>query len=152
MIEPDYLAFLREKCDTRDLLMLVQLEQVTPGWWANIGELADQLGMHPHTAGQALRRLKRRKLIEVTTYGKGGSFIWWVKKSARDRPDMKLAPSWKIKDVMTGKIEEVFIHQRKMWAEINGLHYPSFRMFLYGYRKLMAGRYKLISTPIDKYS
>lgn len=152
MIEPEFLSFLREKHHTSDILFLVQLEQVIPGWWGKTSDLAEQLGVHPHTAGQALRRLKKQGLIEVTSYGNGGSFIWWAKKTARDKPNPALAPSWKIKDITTGKVEDVFIHQRQMWAERNGLHYPSFRMFLYGYRKLMAGRYKLISTPIDKYS
>ena len=152
MIEPDYLAFLREKCDTRDILFLVQLEQLVPGWWPNVGELAELLNVRPDTAAQALRRLKKQGLIKVTAYGKGGSFIWWIKRSSKDKPDPRLAPSWKVKDITTGKVEDVFIHQRRMWAERNNLHYPSFRMFLYGYRKVMAGKYKLVSTPIDKYS
>lgn len=101
---------------------------------------------------QAIRRLKARGLLEVVTYGKGGSFIWWVKKSASDKPHPSQAPSWVIKNIETGKKEEVFIHQRKSWAERNGLHYGSFRMFLYGYRRVMAGKFQLVSTPIDKYN
>lgn len=152
MIQPEYLAFLRERHNAADILFLVQLEQIVPGWWSNIEQLGSQLGVHPHTAGQALRRLKKRELIAVTNYGRGGSFVWWVKKSAKDKPDQRLAPSWKIKDISTGKVEDVFIHQRQMWAERNGLYYPSFRMFLYGYRKILAKKFVLLSTPIDKYN
>ena len=88
----------------------------------------------------------------MITYGKGGTFIWWVKRSARDKPSLLDAPSWTIKNICTGKVEQVTIGDRQSWAERNGLKYSSFRMFLYGYRKIMAGKFKLVSTPIDKYS
>ena len=152
MLCPDYLSFLRGKYNAQDLLLLVQLEQIVPGWWQNQKELAKQLGTEPHATAQALRRLKARGLVEVVAYGKGGSFIWWVKKSARDRPVLSDAPSWVIKNIETGKKEEVFVHERRSWAERNGLNYDSFRLFLYGYRKVMAGKFQLVSTPIDKYS
>lgn len=152
MIEPDYLSFLRGKHNAQDILLLVQLEQIIPGWWQSQPELAKQLGLEPHSTGMALRRLHKRKLIEMTPYGKGGTFIWWIKRSASDKPLLSQAPSWRVKDIKTGKIEDVFIHERRAWAERNNLNYNSFRVFLYGYRKIMAGRYKLISTPIDKYS
>lgn len=149
MIDPDYLSFLRGKYQAQDLLLMVQLEQIVPGWWQNQKELAQQLGLEPHATGQAIRRLKKRGLIEVTPYGKGGTFIWWVKKSARDKPSQSQAPSWEIKNILTNKIERVTIHERRSWAERNGLNYNSFRIFLYGYRKIMAGKFQLVSTPID---
>jgi hypothetical protein len=152
MIEPDYLSFLRGKYQSQDLLLMVQLEQIVPGWWPSQPELAQQLGLEPHATGQALRRLSKRGLIEMITYGKGGTFIWWVKRSARDKPRPSDTPSWMIRNIHTGKVEQVTIYDRQSWAERNGLNYNSFRMFLYGYRKIMAGTFKLVATPIDKYS
>lgn len=152
MIDPEYLAFLRTKYNSQDVLLLVQLAQIAPGWWANQRELAKQLGTEPHATSKTLNRLHGRGLIEVTPYGKGGTFIWWVKKSAADKPKSSEAPSWVIKNIETGAKEEVFIGQRRSWAERNGLNYNSFRIFLYGYRKVMAGKFQLVSTPIDKYS
>lgn len=152
MIDAEYLAFLRTKYNSQDVLLLVQLAQIVPGWWANQRELAKQLGTEPHATSKTLSRLRKRGLIEITPYGKGGTFIWWVKKSARDKPRPSEAPSWVIKNIETGAKEEVFIGQRRSWAERNGLNYSSFRIFLYGYRKVMAGKFQLVSTPIDKYS
>jgi hypothetical protein len=152
VIDPEYLAFLRTKNNAQDVLLLVQLEQVVPNWWPSQPELARQLGLEPHSTSQTLRRLQKKKLIEMTTYGKGGSFIWWVKKTAKDRPDRLQAPSWTIKNIETGEREIVLINQRKSWAERNKLNYGSFRLFLYGYRKVMAGKFQVISTPIDKYN
>jgi DNA-binding GntR family transcriptional regulator len=152
MIDPDYLSFLRTKYSAQDVLLLVQLSHIVPNWWANQPELARQLRIEPHTTSQAIRRLQKRKLIEMISYGKGGTFIWWVKKSAKDVPDIKQAPSWTIKNLETGKKETILIQDRQAWAERNNLHYGSFRLFLCGYRKVMAKKFQLVSTPIDKYS
>jgi hypothetical protein len=150
MIDADYLSFLRSKYNCQDLLLMVQLEQITPGWWPNQPELAKQLGMEPHTASQALLRLRKRGLVEAITYGKGGTFIWWVKRSAGEKPKPSEMPSWTVKNILTGKTEKVTILDRQGWAERNGLHYDSFRLFLNGYRKIMDKRFQVVSTPIDE--
>lgn len=150
MIEADYLSFLRSKYNCQDLLLMVQLEQIVPGWWSNQSELAKQLGTESHTTSQALRRLRKRGLVEAIAYGKGGTFIWWVKRSSKDKPKLSEMPSWSIKNILTGKTERVSICDRQSWAERNGLHYGSFRLFLCGYRKIMDKRFQVVATPIDQ--
>ncbi len=44
MIDPPYLAQLRRNLRAEQAMTLVQIEQLVPGWWPTLTDLAEQLG------------------------------------------------------------------------------------------------------------
>jgi hypothetical protein len=44
VIQPAYLAQLRRELRAEQAMTLVQIEQLVPGWWPTLTDLAEQLG------------------------------------------------------------------------------------------------------------
>ena len=59
------------------VLLLVQLEQVCPGWWVDLSQLAEQLGTDRATLNRSLVQLERLDLIRRYSLANGGgTWIW----------------------------------------------------------------------------
>lgn len=150
MIDPSFLASLRHQHRAEMVLCLVQLEQITPGWWQDLTHLAELLGTDRSTLNRSLRTLERRGLIRRTSISNaGGTFIWWVKRHAADTPDPNDEPAWRLQDITTRSTIRIPVSQRWSWPDKHGIPRNTFRSFLVGHQKILRGRWKLMSTPLD---
>lgn len=132
------------------VLCLVQLEQITPGWWQDLGQLADLLGTDRATLNRSLSHLERRDLIRRTSHGNsGGTWVWWVKRSADDRPNPNREPAWIVRDMLLQRSERIPVSHRWRWPDRHGIPRATWRSFLCGHQKTLRGRWKLMATPID---
>lgn len=87
MIEPAFLAQLRRQLRAEQAMTLVQIEQLVPNWWPTITDLAEQLGTDRATLNRCLSNLQRQGLLSRVSRGNsGGTWIWWVKRSADELP------------------------------------------------------------------
>ncbi len=57
MIQPAYLAKLRYELRAELVITLVQLEQLVPGWWCSLSDLAEQLGTDRASLNRSLSKL-----------------------------------------------------------------------------------------------
>jgi hypothetical protein len=150
MIEPAYLAQLRRTMRAEHTITLVQIEQLVPNWWPTIDDLAEQLEMLPDTLHRTISKLERRGLLRrVSRSGGGGTWIWWVKRSAHDLPDDTYAPRWVLREVVGGRRRDIIVGQERAFAAAYGLPCNTVRSFLGGYRKVLAKRWQLVSSPLD---
>ncbi len=80
----------------------------------------------------------------------GGTWIWWVKRSADDQPNDLEAPRWRLRDVVScrGNLE-VILGQERAFAAAKGIPLATVRAFLAGHRPLLAKRWKLLSSPLQ---
>lgn len=152
MIDPDFLSELRKQHQPCFLLLLVQLDQRCPGWWQNLAELAEELGMDLYTLRRNLQGLDKRGLVaRYSAHGVGsGTYIWWVKKHKSDQKTA--APAWRIKNVKTGSIIKINVGQIYNWARDNDMKPDTVHSFLRGYIKLLRNEWQLVSTPMDYFS
>jgi len=135
------------------VLVLVQLEQVAPGWWLTLTELADQLGTDRATLNRSIRKLEDLGLLRrASISNSGGTWIWWVKRAEGDEPRPEDEPAWVVRDVKRRLQQRVTISERWAWAERQGIPRPTMQGFLGGYQKVLYGRWELIGTPMDCYS
>jgi DNA-binding transcriptional regulator YhcF (GntR family) len=149
MIDPAYLAQLRRQLRAEQAMTLVQIEQLVPGWWPTLTDLAEQLGSERATLNRRLSRLERQGLLRLVTRGNGGgTWIWWVKRSADDQPDDSTAPRWVLRDVAGGRAFDVILGQERKFASAKGIPFNTVRNFLAGHRPMLAKRWKLISSPL----
>lgn len=149
MIDPAYLSQLRRQLRAEQAMTLVQIEQLVPGWWPTLSDLAEQIGSDPATLRRCIGRLERQGLLRRVTRGNGGgTWIWWVKRSAEQEPDDTEAPRWVLRDVAGGRAFEVIMGQERKFAAAKGIPYNTVRNFLNGHRPLLAKRWKLISSPL----
>jgi hypothetical protein len=149
MIDPAYLAHLRRQRRGEDAMTLVQLDQLVPGWWPTLTDLAEQLGTERATLNRCLSRLEREGLLRRVTRGNsGGTWIWWVKRSAEDQPDDTEAPRWVLRDTVCNRRLEIMVGQERTFAAAKGLSYHTVRNFLAGHRPLLAKRWRLLSSPL----
>ena len=132
-------------------MTLVQIEQLVPGWWPTLTDLAEQLGSERATLNRCLSRLERQGLLRRVTRGNGGgTWIWWVKRSADDQPSDLEAPRWRLRDVAGGRRSlEVILGQERAFAVAKGIPLATVRGFLAGHRPLLAKRWKLLSSPLQ---
>lgn len=150
MIQPAYLAQLRRELRAEQAMTLVQIEQLVPGWWPTLTDLAEQLGTERATLNRCLARLERRGLLRRVTRGNfGGTWVWWVKRSAEDQPDDTEAPRWVLRDVIGNRGLEIIVGQERAFAAAKGLNHHTVRNFLAGHRPLLAKRWKLLSSPLQ---
>jgi len=150
MIDPAYLAALRCQLRCELLLTMVQLEQLCPGWWADLSELALQLGTDRATLNRTLTKLEalgliRRERISNT----GGNWVWWVKRSGSDQPRAEDEPAWKLRDIQRREVVRVTIRSRWAWAEARGIPRATMRGFLNGHRRTLKGRWEVVGSPWD---
>lgn len=149
MIAPAYLSHLRRELRAELAMTMVQIEQLTPGWWATITDLAEQLGTERATLNRTLTKLTALGLLRRVTRGNGGgTWIWWVKRSADDQPSDREAPRWVLRDVACDRSLVVIIGQERRFAAAKGIPYHTVRNFLAGHRPLLAKRWKLLSSPL----
>lgn len=150
MIDPAFLASLRHQHRAEMVLCLVQLEQITPGWWQDITQLGELLGTDRATLNRALSTLERRDLIRRTSHGNsGGTWIWWVKRHADDIPNPNDEPAWRLQDITTRYTVRIPISQRWSWPDKHGIPRATWRGFLAGDQTILYGRWKLTATPLD---
>lgn len=150
MIDPAYLAALRCQLRCELLLTMVQLEQLCPGWWADLGEMALQLGTDRASLNRTLTKLEalgliRRERISNT----GGNWVWWVKRCEGDQPRAEDEPAWKLRDIQRREVVRVTIRSRWAWAEARGIPRATMRGFLNGHRRTLKGRWQVVGSPWD---
>jgi DNA-binding transcriptional regulator YhcF (GntR family) len=150
MIEPDFLASLRQQHYASQLLLLVQLEQVTPGYWLTQRELADQLNINVETMRDTLRWLRDRDLVRFTCTMRG-TWVWWVARNQSDRPDPALEPCWLIRNAKNRMIQRVALSKVSEWAKARGIHKETMKHWLMGTTRLLDGRWELAGTPMDTF-
>lgn len=150
MINPSFLASLRKKHRSEMVLVLVQLEQIVPGWWEDLRNLAQLLGTDRATLNRSLRHLEKHGLVRRTSYSNcGGTWIWWCAKNEMDKPNPKDEPAWLVRDIKARLTERVTISNRWNWAEKRKIPRGTMSGFLQGYQRVLRGRWEIIGSPID---
>lgn len=153
MIEPEFLASLRRRHRAELMLVMVQLEQVCPGWWIGLEQLAEQLGTDRQTLNRSIRQLERLDLVRKHSISNtGGTWVWWVKRRADDAPRPEDEPAWVLRRLCNGHLERIPISQRREWARARGIAMPTLCNLLYGHTLTLRGQWELAATPMDCYS
>lgn len=151
MIEPSFLASLRHRYRSEMVLVLVQLEQLCPGWWLDIAQLAEQLGTDRSTLNRSLLKLDRMGLIRRASMSNGGgTYLWWVQRHEGDVPQPEDEPAWVIRDLSCRKRERITFAQRWAWADRHGIPRNTLRSFLSGQQRVLRERWDLVATPMDQ--
>ena len=151
MIHPPYLAALRHRYRAELVLVLVQLDQVCPGWWGSIEELAEQLGTDRATLNRSLRKLERLEMVRrASNSNSGGTWLWWVKRSENDQPRPEDEPAWTVRHLSNRTLERIPMSQRWQWAAHRGVPRNTMRSFLTGGQTTLRGRWQLVATPYDR--
>lgn len=151
MIEPAFLASLRHQYRSELVLVLVQLEQLCPGWWLDLQQLAELLGTDRSTLNRSLLRLDRLGLIRRFSISHGGgTFLWWVQRHEGDVPRPEDEPAWVLRDIQFRTRERITLEQRWAWAERHGIPRNTLRSFLTGGQHVLRQRWELIATPMDQ--
>lgn len=150
MIESEFLAYLRHHHRPEMVLAMVQLEQLSPGWWESIHDLALQMGTDRSTLNRTLVHLEKRGLIRYHSISnKSGTWVWWVKRHAVDAPKPEDEPGWDLTVISNrGKIR-IPISKRREWAKARGIPFPTLCNFLYGRQKVLRDRWRILRSPFD---
>ena len=150
MIAPEFLASLRRRLRAEMALVLVQLEQVCPGWWESLTELADQLGTDRSTLNRSLRHLEDRGLIRrCSISNRSGTWIWWVKRNEGDEPRPEDEPAWVLASTTSHHAVRVTVSGRRKWAKAQKIPLPTLIGFLHGRQMVLRGRWRLLRSPWD---
>lgn len=148
MIEARFLADLRRQHRAELILVMVQLEQLCPGSWLTLQELAEQLGTDRASLNRSIRKLEDLNLLRRTTVSNyGGTWVWWVKQHATHQPDPLDEPAWVLQKVSDRSLHRVPISQRWEWAKARSIPRQTFRSFLAGQQLLLRKRWKIASAP-----
>lgn len=151
MIHPTFLAKLRRIHRAELVLVMVQLEQLCPGFWPDLNDLAVQLGTDRATLNRSIRKLENLKLIRRASISNGGgTWIWWVARDHGDEPSKNAEPEWVLRDVKQRLTQRVPLTQRWEWAQRRGIPRNTMRSFLMGYQLIMRNRWELVATPHDE--
>lgn len=131
-------------------MTLLQIEQLVPHWWPTITDLAEQLGTERSTLNHCLSTLDRRGLLRRVSRGNnGGTWIWWVKRSADEMPDDSRAPCWILQDLKTRSRRKIIVGQERAFAEAQGVSSWTMRRFLTGSQPVLAQRWQLVRSPLQ---
>ena len=150
VIAPEFLAQLRQQHRAEMVLVLVQLEQVCPGWWESLTDLAEQLGTDRATLNRSLRQLEDLGLIRrCSISNRSGTWIWWVKRYQRDYPRPGTEPAWRLQCQQTGTVTTIQVQQRREWATEHNVPLSTLIGFLHGRQHVLLRRWQVISTPWD---
>jgi hypothetical protein len=153
VIDSAFLASLRRRHRAELVLVLVQLEQLAPGWWLTLQELAEQLGTDRATLNRSIRKLEDLGLLQrASISNSGGTWIWWVKKAEGDEPRPEDEPAWVLRDLSRQVHQRVPISKRWAWAQRHGIPRQTMRSFLAGNYRVLRERWELVATPMDCYS
>lgn len=152
MINPDFLSQLRRQHRSEMVLVMVQLEQVSPGYWPDLADLAEQLGTDRATLNRSMRKLEDLGLLRRASISNGGgTWVWWVARHRDDQPDAAAEPAWVVRDVRNQRQRHrITLTQRWEWARRHGIPRGTMRSFLMGYQLTMRDRWQLVATPIDQ--
>lgn len=152
MIAPEFLASLRGRYRAELILVLVQLEQVVPGWWLTLTELANQLGTDRATLNRSIRKLEKLGLLRRNSISNtGGTWVWWVQRDVNDAPLPEAEPAWVVHDLQRRRMQRITINSRWAWAQRQGIPRATMQSFLNGYQRLLRGRWEIVSSPTDCY-
>lgn len=152
VIHPEFLASLRRRHRCELVMVMVQLEQLCPGWWLTLHDLAEQLGTDRATLNRSIRKLEDLGLLRrATISNSGGSFIWWVQRHDEDAPRREDEPTWVLRSVVGQQRERVTVSDRWEWGRRRGIPRQTMRSFLAGYQRVLRKRWELVSTPMDCY-
>jgi hypothetical protein len=150
VIAPDFLAALRRQHRAELVLVLVQLEQLSPGWWLTLQELAEQMGTDRATLNRSIRKLEDLDLLRRSTISNcGGTWIWWVKTDVGQQPQPEDEPAWVVKDVRTRIRTRIPIAERWEWAKRRDIPRQTMRGFLAGEQLVLREQWQLVATPLD---
>lgn len=151
MIQPEFIAQLRNRYRAELVLVLIQLEQLCPGFWPDLNDLAAQLGTDRATLNRSMRKLEDLQLLRRASISNGGgTFVWWVARQPGDQPQDKAEPAWVVRDIRRRMTHRVPLTQRWTWAAQHGIPKKTVRGFLMGDQLIMRDRWQLISTPYDQ--
>lgn len=129
---------------------MVQLEQLCPGWWETLEDLAEQLGTDRATLNRSLRHLEDRGLIRrCSISNRSGTWIWWVKRSEGEEPNADDEPGWVLRSTTSQWRTKIPISQRRAWAKRRGIPLPTLIGFLHGRQKVLRNQWVLASSPVD---
>jgi hypothetical protein len=128
--DPDYLTWLRSQYRCQDVLNLLHLSAAGIGWYL-LGDLALTFCSHRATINQSMLRLRRHGLVEYTSYGAGGTFVWWQKQHPHDRPDRgRDFPRWKVRDLSKRGYIDVLVGEQALLARRAKVHPGTVKNFL----------------------
>lgn len=129
---------------------MVQLEQLAPGWWLTLHDLAEQLGTDRATLNRSVRKLEDLGLLRrASISNNGGTWIWWVQRHEADAPRPEDEPAWVVFDAARRRSFRISVSDRWEWARREGIPRGTMRSFLAGNQQLMRDRWRLLSTPLD---
>ncbi len=150
MIEPAFLASLRRRHRAELVLVLVQLEQLAPGWWLTLHDLAEQLGTDRATLNRSIRKLENLGLLRrASISNSGGTWIWWVQRTEGDQPRPEDEPAWMLRDLSRKRPVRIPVSGRWAWAQRQGIPRQTMRSFLAGHQRVLRERWELVATPMD---
>ena len=150
MIHPTYLSTLRRQHRCELVLTLVQLEQIFPGWWLSMTELAEELGTDRASLNRSISKLEALGLLRRTSLGNGGgTWIWWVRTSPEDAPQPDAEPAWVVRNIRDRNRYRIPISDPYSWAQRRGIPRQTMRSFLGGHQLVMRNQWQLVSTPTD---
>lgn len=150
MIEPEFLSYLRRHHRAEMVLVMVQLEQLCPGWWESLSDLAEQLGTDRATLNRSLRHLEDRGLIRrCSISNRSGTWIWWVKRHAADGPRSEDEPAWVLHRTTSRHPTRITVSGRSEWAKERGIPLQTLIGFLYGRQKVLRGQWRVVASPFD---
>lgn len=152
MIESEFLAELRRKHRAELVLVMVQLEQLVPGYWSDLTDLAEQLATDRATLTRSMRKLEDLGLLRRASISKGGgTWLWWVARHCDDQPEQAAEPAWVVRDMRDNRrFHRIALTQRWDWARRHGIPRGTMSNFLMGYQLTMRKRWQLVATPIDQ--
>lgn len=150
MIEPQFLASLRRRHRAELVLVMVQLEQLAPGWWLTLHDLAEQLGTDRATLNRSVRKLEDLGLLRrASISNNGGTWIWWVQRHEADAPRPEDEPAWVVFDEVSKRSIRIPVSDRWGWAERKEIPRQTMRSFLAGNQVVLRERWRLVATPLD---
>jgi hypothetical protein len=151
MISPDFLSTLRGRLRSELLITMVQLEQRCPGWWRDLGQLAEEISTDRSSLNRCVLQLERRDLIRChRTSGQApGCWLWWVKRSNDDQPHARDEPGWVLKNVRNGQRYRVALSRRHQWAADHQIPGKTLSSFLYGHHRLLRDEWLVVSSPFQ---
>jgi hypothetical protein len=147
--DPEYLTQLRERYGVYDVLNLVHLSAIGPGWYL-LTDVAERFATHRSNINASMLRLRKHGLIEYVSYGAGGTFLWWIKQHPGDEPRPERDyPRWVLKDLQQPKAKVMIrVGQQNEWAERLQVHPGTLRNFLSGRYRRLLDRYEVVSSPM----
>lgn len=150
MIESNFLGYLRQHHRAEMVLAMVQLEQLAPGWWESIQDMALQMGTDRATLNRSLSHLEKRGLIcYYSISNKSGTWVWWVKRHAVDAPKPQDEPGWDLSDFLSKRKVRIPVSKRREWAKAQEIPLPTLCGFLYGRQKVLRDRWQVLRSPFD---